>query len=127
MIAVKERGILMDNNGYNNQMPPVGPPPMAPPPIAPPPVDNNARGMAIASLVCGICSIPVYWFIYGYLGLALAVVGLVFGAIARKKLTPENGRGMATAGMVISIVCLAIVVALIMIVCCAAAAFLSYY
>ena len=119
----------MDNNGYNN-VPPVAPPPidqppMGPPPMGPPPVDGNARGMAIASLVCGLVSIPLY-FIWGYLGLAAAVVGLVFGVIARKKLTPETGKGMATAGMVISIVCLSITVVLVMITCCALIAAASY-
>jgi len=111
----------MDNNGYNNQMPPMAPPP----PMGPPPADGNARGMAIASLICGIVSIPVYLWIWAWLGLAAAIVGLVFGAIARKKLTPETGKGMATAGMILSIICLAICVVLIMFVCCAAAAVLS--
>ncbi len=62
--------------------------------------------MAVASMVLGIVAL-VFLFIPGVnlLGIIVAIVGLVLGVIARK--SPEN-RGMATAGMVCSIISLAI-------------------
>ena len=65
--------------------------------------------MAIASLVLGIISlvfvlIPPLWLI-GWVGAIVGVIGIVLGALGRKKLKEENqATGTATAGMVMSII-----------------------
>ena len=63
--------------------------------------ENKSNGLAIASLVLGIVSI-VFSFI-GLsipLGLIVGIVGIILGVMARKK----NPCGMATAGLVLSII-----------------------
>ena len=61
-----------------------------------PPVQQN--GMAIASLILGICG----FFSCGFTGL----IGIPLGHIARKKIrnspTPQGGDGMALAGLIMS-------------------------
>ena len=60
--------------------------------------------MGVASLVLGIISLLISIFsagTIGWLGALLAILGIVFGAIGRKN--PEK-KGLATAGMVISII-----------------------
>ena len=58
--------------------------------------------MAIASLVLGIVSVIFVFFgALSWIGIPLGIVGMVLGALARKK--GEN-KGMATAGLVCSIV-----------------------
>ena len=68
--------------------------------------------MAIAALVLGIVGLVIS-FIPGIsiVGPICAIVGVVLGVIARKK-AKEAGQptGMATAGMILSIICLAIAV-----------------
>jgi len=65
--------------------------------------------MAIASMVLGIVSL-----ILPFAGLATAVVGLILGIIAMKKQkTVGASTGMAVAGMVCSIITLAINIILI--------------
>ena len=64
--------------------------------------------MAVASLVLGILGLVFSFFslgILGSFGIILGILGIIFGAIGRKK--PEN-KGIATAGFVISIICVAI-------------------
>ena len=66
---------------------------------------NNNK--AIASLVLGILAVACIFFGYGaLLGIALGIVGLVLG-ISAKKETPS---GMATAGIVLSIIAIALCV-----------------
>lgn len=63
--------------------------------------EKKSNGLAIASLVLGIVSI-VFSFI-GLsipLGLIVGIVGIILGVMARKK----NPCGMATAGLVLSII-----------------------
>jgi membrane-bound ClpP family serine protease len=60
--------------------------------------------MAVASLVLGIISLVIGIFSagsLGWLGAILAVVGIILGALGRKN--PEK-KGMATAGLVCSII-----------------------
>ncbi|WP_352397758.1 hypothetical protein [[Clostridium] aminophilum] len=74
--------------------------------------------MGIASLVLGIISLVIGVFssgLLGWLGAILAVVGIVLGALGRKD--PEK-KGMATAGMICSIV--GLVLCLILYLACAA-------
>lgn len=71
---------------------------------------NNSKGLAIAAMVLGICSIVLSCIPYiCYLTPAMAIVGIVLAAKAKKK----QPSGMATAGLVCSIVALAIDVVLI--------------
>ncbi|MBB2182128.1 hypothetical protein H0486_04470 [Lachnospiraceae bacterium MD1] len=64
-----------------------------------------ADGKAIASLVLGIVSFICIFFGYGaILGIVLAIVGLILGMDSKKR----NPSGMATAGVVLSIISLAI-------------------
>lgn len=58
-----------------------------------------ANGKAVAALVLGICSIVFCW-VYGIIGIIPGIIGLILG-IAAKKETPSS---MATAGLVLSII-----------------------
>lgn len=69
-------------------------------------MDNNqTNGKAIASMVLGIIACVCVFFGYGaILGIVLGIVGLVMGINARK----EQPSGMATAGIVLSVIAIAI-------------------
>ncbi len=90
-------------------------------------MNNQTNGKAIASLVLGIVSCVCVFFGYGaLLGIILGIVGLILGINARK----EEPSGMATAGIVLCIIAVA-VCALAFISCvacvgCLSAAALSY-
>lgn len=74
--------------------------------------------MAVASLVLGIISIiigAVSSGMLGWLGAILAIIGIVLGAVGRKD---EAKRGMATGGLVCSII--GLVLCLILYIACAA-------
>ncbi len=88
----------------------------SPAPSAP---QNN--GMAIAGMVLGICSV-IFVFIFWIIGIILAVVGLILSIMARKQ-TPS---GMATAGLVLNIVALAIC-AVVVLACTACLASVTPY
>lgn len=63
--------------------------------------------MAVASLVLGILSIVFALIILGFQIVAaiVGVAGIVLGVVARKNLKEQNSpTGMATAGMVLSII-----------------------
>ena len=65
-----------------------------------------ADGKAIASLVLGIVSFICIFFGYGaILGIVLAIVGLILGMDSKKR----NPSGMATAGVVLSIISIIII------------------
>ena len=67
--------------------------------------NNSAKSKGVASLVLGILSLVVVWFGYGsLLAMILSIIGIVLGVGARKELTPDQGRGLATAGMICSII-----------------------
>lgn len=62
--------------------------------------------MGVASLVLGIVAIVIGVFsagALGWIGGIFGIIGIILGALGRKNL-PEDKRGMATAGMVCSIV-----------------------
>jgi len=94
--------------GNYYQPPPQYPPPPPPgygPPGYPyrPPGQYPGKGLCIASMVLGICSLCI-----PYAGLATAIVGLVLGIMGRNKAMEVGApTGMATAGIVCSIVGLA--------------------
>lgn len=64
--------------------------------------------MGVASLVLGILAVLIDIFssgVLGWLGAIMAIIGVVMGALGMKK--PES-KGIATAGLVLSIVGLAL-------------------
>ncbi len=64
---------------------------------------NTTNGFAITSLILGIVSLVFCWIWFGGL---LPILGIVFGILGIKK--GPNGKGMAIAGLVMSIVALVI-------------------
>ena len=81
------------------------------------PAAPTTNGMAIASLVCGVASFAVCGI--------TAVLGIVFGHIARRQLRASGGRetgeGLALAGLIVSYAVVALVVLGIVVVLGAAA------
>lgn len=65
-------------------------------------MENNTQknSLAVAGLVLGIAAV-VFAFLYVYIGLAAGIVGIVLSVKARK--VPAK-KGMATAGLVLSII-----------------------
>lgn len=66
--------------------------------------ENAGKGMGIASLVLGIISLVL--FCVWYISIPCAVVGIILGVLQNKK----NKIGMATAGIVCSIIALVLLV-----------------
>ena len=56
--------------------------------------------MAVASLVLGIVSLVFFWS--PLLAIIPGIVGIVLGALAKKN--PSANQGMATAGLVMSVI-----------------------
>ena len=81
-------------------------PPVAPPPPEPGSVEQSPNGYAIASLALG-----VLWL----LGIG-SVLAVAFGYIARQRIAESNGRergnSMATAGIVLGFIGIAVTAAL---------------
>ncbi len=71
--------------------------------------------MAIASLVLGIISLVLSFFGLGMISVFTVIIGIILGVLGRKD--PEK-KGMATAGLVCSII--ALVIGVIMWIACAA-------
>ena len=72
--------------------------------------NTGSNGLAIASLILGIVSLVLVaafsWMLWGSIaGLCLGIVGTILGVMGRKNAT---GRTMATAGMILSIIGIAI-------------------
>ncbi|OQB25647.1 MAG: hypothetical protein BWY11_00255 [Firmicutes bacterium ADurb.Bin182] len=68
-------------------------------------MDNQTNGKAIASLILGIlAAVFVFFASMAWVGIILGVIGLILGISANK----ESHSGMATAGIVLSIVSIAI-------------------
>lgn len=61
--------------------------------------------MAIASLVLGICALVFPFIGLGWLSMLLGIVGIILGALGRKNV---EKKGMATAGVVMSIIAVAL-------------------
>ncbi len=74
------------------------------------PAANRTNTLAIVSLVAGIGSFFVHIALPGVGGFTVALVAIVTGYMARKQIreSGEQGMGMATAGMVIGIIHLAL-------------------
>lgn len=68
-------------------------------------MENNKNGKAIASMVLGIVGLVFVFFGYfAFIGIVAAIVGLILGIMAKK----QQPSGMATAGIVLSIIALAL-------------------
>ena len=74
----------MDNQNYNQM-----------------PTKQGGAGFAIASMVLGIIAL-VFSCCFYFISLPCAVIGLILGAVALAKKT--EGKGMAIAGLVCSII-----------------------
>lgn len=71
---------------------------------------GSKKGMAIASMVLGICGL-VFAFCFYPVGFVCSIVGVSLGGVALAKMKPgtdRSGRGMAIAGLICSIVTLAL-------------------
>ena len=78
---------------------PAGMPPYTVPPVQPIPLAvHNPSGKAVASLICGLVSIPGCFVPLA--GVACGIAGIVTGNMGRK----STAKGMATAGLALSIV-----------------------
>lgn len=75
-------------------------------------MEKKTNVMGLVGMILGIISILLF-FINGWVGLFLAIGGLVLSIIGQKQ--PE-GKGMAIAGMVCSIVTIALWVILILVI-----------
>ena len=60
-----------------------------------------AKGMAIASMVCGICSLVLFFIPFANIVLAIVAVALGHIHLSNMKKFPDmyDGRGMAVAGL----------------------------
>jgi len=71
-----------------------------------PPPNIPGKGLAIGSLVCGIISLVfAWWSFFALIGLITGIVGVVLGVLGGKKMKMAGfPSGMATAGLVMSII-----------------------
>jgi hypothetical protein len=80
------------------------------------------KGLAITSMVIGICSVVLFFATFGFLFLLVAplsVTGLILGTIAKKQLDEsDTPSGMAITGIVLSVVGLALSIVCIVICFC---------
>ena len=103
----------MENNEFNQVQ-------------ATPEVANEGKGFSIAALVLGILGIVGGWIpVVCYFTTICAILGIVFGVKGRKMSVAVHGKasGLATAGLVLGIICTAFaVLGLLCTVVCVAAA-----
>ncbi len=80
------------------------------------PAQNMSTGMAVASLVLGICSIVLGLFMFAFPPLfLLPIIGIILGIVFKCKHLPV-GKGMSTAGIITSVFGLIIPLALLIII-----------
>ncbi len=68
---------------------------------------NTGKGLSITALVVGILCIVGSWIpVINYVTTILAILGVIFGALGRKKSILATGKasGLATAGLVLGII-----------------------
>lgn len=63
--------------------------------------EKKSVGLAVASMVLGICSIVLSCCFY-YVSIPCAIIGVILGAVSLKG--NKGGKGMAIAGLVTSII-----------------------
>lgn len=93
------------------------------PPAAPGAVPGGKSNNAMISLILGVVSIVASFIPYiGYVGWIVGIVGIVFAIRARNEIpVGGEGRGMATAGLVLSIIAICLTVISFLCVICVAA------
>jgi hypothetical protein len=81
----------------------------------PPPPAGASTGLAIASLVLGILSVPCFCFTW--FDLPLAIVAIILGVLALNKVKTGQGggKGMATAGLILGSIGLILALVLIIV------------
>ncbi len=64
---------------------------------------NQGKGIAIAAMVLGICSVisSIFFFWIGFISLILGIIAIIFSI---KGIKIEQGKGMAIAGLVTGII-----------------------
>ena len=64
--------------------------------------------MAVASLILGILSLLLMWIpFFGLVAILTSILGIILGVVGKKQLVErEEPTGMATAGIVMSIIAL---------------------
>lgn len=69
-------------------------------------MENNGKGLSIASLVLGIIAIVLAWFyMVNIVALICGIVGIILAAIGKKKAAAAGTTsGLGTAGLVLSII-----------------------
>lgn len=85
-------------------------------PYPPQPPAPKTNGMAIASMVLGICAMTIGWLLVLFGAAILAIIAVVFGHIATTQIgrdPQQRGRGMAIAGLVLGYIALGLFVILI--------------
>jgi hypothetical protein len=85
---------------------PVAPPDQEEDTSCPPPAQKT-NGKAIASLVLGIISIlSIFTGSFAFIGLICGIVGIILAVNAKKEIavSGDEGKGMATAGLVCAII-----------------------
>jgi hypothetical protein len=86
------------------------PPPLPGMPVAPQPATGN--GLAVASLVCGILAIVLFFSIV--FPIILGILAVIFGVIGIGKANKgASGKGLAIAGIVCGVVGVALAIAFI--------------
>jgi hypothetical protein len=82
----------------------------------PPMLRQQTSGMAVAGMVLGIVSMVLFWA--SLLGPLLAVLGIVFSSIGLSQSSKpgQTGIGMAVAGLVCSVITLAVWVTLVILI-----------
>ena len=111
--APPPQGYPPQQQGYPPQQQGYAPPPQGYPPqpgYAPAPPKPPGFGLGIASMICGILALLICYVPWvNIASLVLSIVGLVLAIMAKKK-NAEVGAppGMATAGLVTSIIALVI-------------------
>lgn len=69
-------------------------------------MENNGKGFAVAALVLGIIATILAWFyLINIIAVVCGIIGIVLAAKGKKAAVAAGGAtGMATAGMVLSII-----------------------
>ena len=83
---------------------------------------QGKKGLAITGVILGIASLCAAWFGYGAIaGIACGIAGIILSVLAKKSYTAIGQKsGMATAGLVLSIIGLILSVVMFIVCVCVA-------